>query len=142
MSSMFRFFLPAPVPRSVPDAPPLGRDIYAAGGLQVAADGDYRTIEDKEALEQALLRRLVTSPGEYAFHPDYGAGVRRAVNRSGSRAQLTQLRNLVLTQLRADERVRAVPAVSVTRIERGIRITATVTTSGGVLTLRPLEVTA
>ena len=138
---MMRFTLPPATQLAPPEPPTLGRDIAFSGDLDQTPDGDWRTVEGDQALRQVLLHRLVTGPGEHAFRPDFGAGLRAAAKKAGSRAALESLRQRVLEQLRADDRVRSVPAVSVVSTERGVRVTATVSTSGETITLKPLEVT-
>jgi hypothetical protein len=43
--------------------------------LAVAPSGDIATASGPSITQQRLLRRLLTSPGEYIWQPDYGAGL-------------------------------------------------------------------
>lgn len=38
--------------------------------------------------QQRVLRRLLTNPGDYIFHPTYGAGVQQWIGRAGGFAKL------------------------------------------------------
>lgn len=43
--------------------------------LNVSATGDLLTVGDVTKGHQRLLRRLLTSPTDYLWHPEYGAGL-------------------------------------------------------------------
>lgn len=43
--------------------------------LNVSATGDLLTVGDVTKGNQRVLRRLLTSPGDLVFHPEYGAGL-------------------------------------------------------------------
>jgi len=48
---------------------------YWSGDLSASAGGDILTVDGTELGQQRVLRRLLTNPGDYVFHPDYGAGL-------------------------------------------------------------------
>jgi phage baseplate assembly protein W len=43
--------------------------------LQVSANGDLLTSDSVQLSQEMVLRRLLTNPGDYIWHPDYGAGL-------------------------------------------------------------------
>lgn len=89
-----------------------GRDIWFKNGdYFVTPSGDWLIAEGREALKQAVMRRLLTSPGEWATLPDYGVGVRdyiKAKNTPGARADLV---NRIQSQLLKEPRVARVREV-------------------------------
>lgn len=139
---MLTWNLPAPRLAKQPTPGPLGRTLDFDGDFTVLPDGSVKTVEGRDALRQDLQTRLVTSPGEHALRPEFGAGLRAAVKSAASRDAMERLRARTLTQVRSDSRVTDVPAVSVERLEpNGLRIKLTLNVLGEVVTLRPIEVT-
>ncbi len=45
------------------------------GDLSVVASGDVAVIDGATEGQQRVLRRLLTNPGDYLWHPTYGAGL-------------------------------------------------------------------
>lgn len=43
--------------------------------LSVGATGDLLAVDEPERSEQRIVRRLLTNPGDYIWHLDYGAGL-------------------------------------------------------------------
>ncbi|MDR3473325.1 MAG: hypothetical protein P4M09_16825 [Devosia sp.] len=43
--------------------------------LDVGSTGDLATVEGTSRGQQRVLRRLLTNPGDYIWHPEYGAGL-------------------------------------------------------------------
>lgn len=41
----------------------------------VSANGDLLLVDSVDLSNQRILRRLLTNPGDYIWHPDYGAGL-------------------------------------------------------------------
>lgn len=68
----FRFVLPSVLWQEV-DRPD------QAAGLQVTPAGRIDMVEDDEAIRQAILMLLATSPGERVMRPDYGCLLRRVI---------------------------------------------------------------
>lgn len=52
-------------------------DLYQFYGndILVSATGDLAPVEGSTKGQQRILRRLLTNPGDYLWHPDYGAGL-------------------------------------------------------------------
>lgn len=56
--------------------------------LAIGATGDLATATDAQRGQQRVLRRLLTSPGDYVWQPDYGAGLARFIGQPGNAAQI------------------------------------------------------
>lgn len=109
---------------------------YWSGDLTAAANGDFLAASDSERTKQRILRRLLTNPaqkdaagnvivpGDYIFHPDYGAGLPRLV---GSLATPAEIRALIRGQMLMEASVARNPApvITVTRISDGINVDIT-----------------
>lgn len=52
---------------------------YAGDDLSLSPTGSLSTVEGIERGKQRILRRLITNPGDYLFHTEYGAGLGRYV---------------------------------------------------------------
>lgn len=52
-------------------------DVFQEWGndLGLSPTGDLAAVDGTERGEQKIIRRLMTSKGEYIWHPEYGAGV-------------------------------------------------------------------
>jgi phage baseplate assembly protein W len=48
---------------------------YWTGDISAAANGDIAMVDGIALGTQRVIRRLMTAPGEYIWHPDYGAGL-------------------------------------------------------------------
>lgn len=74
-----------------------------------------------EAGRQRVLRRLLTNPGDYFAHPEYGAGL---PNKIGTLATTAELQAIVLSQMLQEDAVSSIPepSVTVTQIVNGVSI--------------------
>ena len=43
--------------------------------LSIGPTGDFALVSGAILGQQRVLRRLLTNPGDYIWHPDYGAGL-------------------------------------------------------------------
>ena len=63
---------------------PFGEDMNLGAGSDVTILGqtgaDFSFIDSRAELIQRIIRRLLTTPGEWLPFPRYGAGLRRYVN--------------------------------------------------------------
>ena len=50
-----------------------------AGDVSSSTTGDLATVDGPALGTQRVLRRLLTNPGDYIWHPEYGAGLARFV---------------------------------------------------------------
>jgi phage baseplate assembly protein W len=85
-----------------------GKDLMFTNDLKVGKSGDYLTWDENEALRQAIYRRLMTAPGEFAVRPEYGVGVRFYVKRRMGKATLDELRQRIEDQLAKEDRIERV----------------------------------
>lgn len=123
-----------PSPGTVTAQQLLGRDVWldvtaAVPELEVTAAGDWAMVEGREALRQSLLRRLLTSPGEWATLPDYGVGARLFVKKANTSANRDELAERIRAQFLSDRRVASVDGVVITTLPsgNGIRVQVVVT---------------
>jgi hypothetical protein len=56
--------------------------------LSIGPKGDLTLAKDEELGQQRILRRLLTNPGDYIWHLDYGGGLGAFVGRTVSRNQI------------------------------------------------------
>ena len=64
--------------------------------LAVGPTGDLATVTGPTLGQQRVLRRLLTSPGEYIWQLNYGAGLARFI---GQPANLLQIRAVIRSQI-------------------------------------------
>ena len=120
-----------------------GRDLWldvrvAGADVVTTARGDLALTEGEEALIQALIRRIITAPGEWATLPNYGAGARLYVKARKNRATIDELVERIRSQCAAEPRVERVQAVSVESTDdgAGLKINVLVIPRGRVLPTR------
>lgn len=108
-------------------------DHYWNGDCSAAANGDLLTASDSERSKQRILRRLLTNPaqkdaagnvvvpGDYIFHPDYGAGLPRMV---GSLATPAEIRARIRGQMLLETSVARSPPpdITVTTMNGGVSV--------------------
>jgi predicted Mrr-cat superfamily restriction endonuclease len=96
-----------------------GVDILFNDDLQVTASGDYATIEGLASLRQAIFLRMITTPGEYAPFPNFGAGLMRFVKKRATKSDRDALRQTIIEQLTQEERIQKVVDVVVESLTSG-----------------------
>ncbi len=81
------------------------------GGLAAVSGTDYGT--------QRVLRRLLTNPGDYIWHPSYGAGLARRI---GETLDLRAIEAVIREQMALEAAVAADPApvIGVSTIANGV----------------------
>lgn len=79
--------------------------------LTVAASGDLLSIDPPALTEQRLLRRLLTAPGSYIWHPTYGAGLAQYIGRPTA---AKTIKAIVRQQLAGERAVASSPAPQIT----------------------------
>lgn len=87
--------------------------------LTPSATGDLLSIDGLERGRQRILRRLLTNPGDYIWHPEYGAGLGRRV---GQLRDINAIRSVIRTQIMEEACVgkSPLPAIDVTAIDSGV----------------------
>ena len=84
-------------------------------GGRVRRIGDFGTVEGRDNLGQALIRRLLTPKGELAplGHPSYGARLHEVIGEPNTETTRNLAKLFVLEGLKAERRVGKIIAVSV-----------------------------
>lgn len=96
-----------------------GVDIFFTDDIQVNGSGDYATLSGLDALRQAIRIRLLTTPGEYAIHPEFGCGLRQFCKKRATQSDRDALRQIIIDQLSEEERIQNVEEVTVTSFTSG-----------------------
>lgn len=101
---------------------------YVGGELSTSPAGDLRPVTGTERGKQRILRRLMTNPGDYVFHPDYGAGLGKKV---GQNVNLNEWKGLISGQMQLEDAVASDPApsVSISLVDGGVSVTISYTDS-------------
>lgn len=113
---------------------------YFDNDIGIAANGDLETIDGIIKGQQRILRRLLTIPGSYIFHVNYGAGLPLYVGEPLSTSNYQKILGVILTQLQLEQCVSRNPApvVNLQPIAQGIFVNITYTDAG---TLTPQVLT-
>lgn len=95
---------------------------YFGDDLNPSATGDLQPVVTTTRGQQRILRRLLTNPGDYIWHPDYGAGLPRYV---GSVIDVRQIKALIRGQVLLEDSVAKTPepVIDVQAIQGGMTVT-------------------
>ena len=74
--------------------------------LGTGPTGDLAMVTGSQLGQQRLLRRLLTSPGDYIWQPDYGAGLAQFIGQPGN---ALQIRAVVRSQIFKEAAVARTP---------------------------------
>jgi phage baseplate assembly protein W len=77
------------------------------GDLSVGPDGDIAAIPVQAEINQRIIRRLLTNPGDYIWHTDYGAGLGQYVGEPYSPGLV---QSTIMAQLQNESLVATTPA--------------------------------
>ncbi|GAB3249230.1 hypothetical protein [Chitinimonas naiadis] len=96
-------------------------DHYLGSDISASVTGDLQPCTGIARGKQRILRRLLTNPGDYPFHPDYGAGLGLWI---GQLADIPAIQEQIRTQMQAEETVAATPPpdVGVVAIPNGLQV--------------------
>lgn len=72
---------------------------YFGNDIQLTSTGTIALSFGAELSKQAVCRRLLTNPGSYIWHPEYGAGIGRFVGQALSAEKAEEIRNLIISQM-------------------------------------------
>jgi hypothetical protein len=88
---------------------------YVGDDLATSGTGDRATASGTLRGQQRVVRRLLTNPGDYLFHPEYGAGLPQYIGRT---ADVGKIKSLVLGQMLLEDAVarQPVPQVMVAHV--------------------------
>lgn len=108
---------------------PFGEDMNLGAGSDVTILGqtgaDFSFIDSRAELIQRIIRRLLTTPGEWLPFPRYGAGLRRYVNETLTPQVAFRIKADCLSQIVEEPDVATLPApqVLLSRFPDGIVVT-------------------
>lgn len=99
---------------------------FTGGDLDTSSTGDVRTASASDRVKQRILRRLLTNPGDYLFHPQYGAGLGKKI---GEAVRPGEWKALISGQMLLEEAVAShpPPLVRLKHIEGGISVSVSFT---------------
>lgn len=88
---------------------------------QLSPSGDFARVTRATRSTQRVLRRLLTNPGDYVFHPDYGAGL---PGRVGTNVDVAEIRALIREQMLLEPSVARTPepTIKVREIQNGVSV--------------------
>lgn len=94
---------------------------YYGNDLAASPTGDLAYLDGPVRGQQRILRRLLTCPGDYIWHPDYGAGLPQYV---GQLVDIAKIRALILGQMRLEDCVARSPDpdINVQAIPQGLTV--------------------
>jgi hypothetical protein len=79
---------------------------YVGGDLSLSPTGSLSPVSGIERGKQRVLRRLITNPGDYLFHPEYGAGLGQYV---GALMNIPEITALIRGQMLLEDCVAQTP---------------------------------
>jgi hypothetical protein len=87
--------------------------------IQGSANGDLLTADSVLLSQQSVLRRLLTNPGDYIWHPEYGAGLPAMI---GMPIDVATVTRIIQTQMFLEDSVVRSPApvINVSAIPNGM----------------------
>jgi len=94
---------------------------WVGGDIMVSPTGDLGLASADLRTQQRIVRRLVTNPGDYIFHTDYGAGLPQKI---GETLDVPALRGLIRSQILQEAGVvqDPEPQVDVAAITGGVSV--------------------
>ncbi|CAJ0703841.1 phage tail protein [Ralstonia pickettii] len=94
---------------------------WVGGDMTVSPTGDLGLASADLRTQQRIVRRLVTNPGDYIFHTDYGAGLPQKI---GETLDVPALRGLIRAQILQEAGVAQdpEPQVDVAAITGGVSV--------------------
>jgi phage baseplate assembly protein W len=95
---------------------------YLGTDLSPSSTGDLLPVSGTVRGQQRILRRLMTNPGDYIWHPDYGAGLPSYV---GATIDMRQMKALIRGQIMLEASVAKTPepVIDVQPIPGGMAVT-------------------
>jgi hypothetical protein len=91
-------------------------DLYQWYGndFEVSVNGDLLSVSGATWTQQRIVRRLLTNPDTYLFHPGYGAGLGRFIGENLSPDLSQEIKNIIVTQILQEAAVAQTPRPTVT----------------------------
>jgi phage baseplate assembly protein W len=88
-------------------------DLAFVSDLVVTPAGDLETVSGLNNYRDALLRRLITTPGSLIHRPDYGVGIKRWSNAINSISERQKIAVAIKEQFERDPRTAKVISVGI-----------------------------
>ncbi len=94
---------------------------FIGGDIATSGTADINVATDLTASQQRVLRRLLTNPGDYIWHPDYGAGLPAEV---GKLADERRIKGLIMANIFKESVVLQTPPpiITVTMLLGGVSV--------------------
>jgi hypothetical protein len=106
-------------------------DLYQVFGsdLSPSNSGDLLSVNGLEMGKQRVLRRLLTNPGDYIFHPEYGAGLPQYI---GAVMDIPKITSVIKGQMKLEACVsqNPPPTINISQITNGISVSISYIDSG------------
>ncbi len=103
-------------------------DIYQIFGndVAIAANGDFAMVDGDTLTQQRIYRMLLTNPGDYIWHPTYGAGLPQYVGQNLSLALKDKIITSIKSQMFLEATVARDPAPVVTLTQNATNISCAI----------------
>lgn len=95
---------------------------FFGNDLSLSNQGTIELSDGQELAEQSIIRRLLTNPGTYFWHPEYGAGIGRFVGEALSTGNFDYIKNLITSQILLEGTVAQSPRPQITLTSLGNNI--------------------
>ena len=97
---------------------------FYGNDLSASSTGDLALLDGGDVTVQRILRRLLTNPGDYVWHPDFGAGLPGYV---GSTIEADKIQALVKAHILKEDAVARLPmpTIGIQEIPGGIIVNIT-----------------
>lgn len=83
---------------------------FFGSDLTLDSTGNLAVVDGIEQTKEALIRRLLTNPESYIWHPDYGAGIGRFIGENLSTDNYGAIKSTIISQILLEPRVAKTPA--------------------------------
>lgn len=87
---------------------------YFGNDVLTSVNGDLQVVDGLTKGQQRILRRLLTNPGDYIYHPTYGAGLPRFVGQALSTSKFQEIKGLITSQIYLEACVMKIPVPAIT----------------------------
>ena len=87
---------------------------YFGSDIGVGIDGDLSAVDTILESQQRVLRRLLTNPGTYIWHVNYGAGLPQYIGVALNTETFQKIKGLINAQMRLEQSVSNSPSPVIT----------------------------
>lgn len=123
-----------------------GVDLLFNGDLVITPKGDYAEVAGDENLRRAIIRRLITRPGEYRRNASYGCGLLSYVKKKMTQSALAELEQRIRDNLSRERRLDKIVSLTLTPTtydgnQPALQVSITVQAKGRTVQFRPMTFT-